>query len=108
MTPKILITRFNYDLSHTELRSLLLSVAGEFAQVPGCEWKIWLIDEEKKEGGAIYLFRDEASLAGFKESPLVASVLSHPSLGNFDFRETDLIKEPGIITRAPVGTAMMA
>lgn len=108
MKQKILITKFNYSLPHHEIRDLLLSVAGEFAKVPGCQWKIWLIDEEKSEGGAIYLFRDQASLEHFKESPLVQSVLSHPALSNFDFRVTDIIHEPSLITNAPISEAVAA
>lgn len=108
MTQKILITKFNYSLPHAEFRDLLLSVAGEFAKVPGCEWKIWLIDEEKREGGAVYLFSSQEALSQFKESTLVQSVLSHPALSNFDFRENDIIREPGMITRASVSGIMIA
>ena len=107
MTQKILITKFNYQLPDSDFKDLLISVAGDFAVVPGCQWKIWLIDEEKKEGGAIYLFNDMEALAAFKESPLVQSVLSHPALNNFDFRVTDMVVEAGIITRAPVSAAVM-
>jgi hypothetical protein len=106
MTQKILITKFNYNLPHAEFRSLLNSVAGEFVTVPGCEWKIWLIDEEKNEGGAVYLFNNNDALETFKESPLVQSVLSHPALSNFDFRITDIVTQPSIITRAPLGNAV--
>ena len=67
MTSKILVTKFRYNLPHAEFRNLLFSVSEEFAKVPGCEWKIWLIDEEKNEGGAVYLFDDEAALDAFKE-----------------------------------------
>lgn len=102
MTPKILVTRFNYSLPHAAFRDLLLSVAGEFAAVPGCRWKIWLIDEQKKEGGAVYLFNSEQSLEKFKQSPLVQSVLSHPALSNFDLRVMDILPEQSAITRAPV------
>ena len=42
------------------------------------------------------------ALEKFKASPLVASVVSHPALSNFNFRETDIIKEPSEITRAPL------
>jgi hypothetical protein len=108
MSQKILITKFNYSLPHSEFRNLLLAVADDFGKVPGCEWKIWLIDEQKKEGGAIYLFNSGEALATFKESPLVQSVMSHPALSNFEFRETDMVKEPGLITRAPVSETMMA
>ena len=102
MAQKILITKFNYSLSHDEFRDVLSSVAGEFAKVPGCQWKIWLIDEEKKEGGAIYLFNNEIALEEFKASPLVQGVLSHPALSNFNFRETDIVNGPSITTNAPI------
>ncbi|GGB12528.1 YdhR family protein [Puia dinghuensis] len=108
MKQKILITKYSYSLSHAEFRQLLLAVAGDFAAVPGCQWKIWLIDEEKKEAGAVYLFDSDEALNTFKASPLVQSVLSHPALSNFDLRETDMVSEPGIITRAPVPVPAMA
>jgi len=102
MSQKILITKFNYNLPANEFKSLLSSVAQDFANVPGCQWKIWLIDEEKNEGGAVYLFKNEEALENFKASPLVAAVVSHPALSNFDFRETDIVKEPSEITKAPL------
>ena len=102
MAQKILITKFNFNLPVNEFKSLLSAVAQEFASVPGCQWKIWLVDEEKKEGGAVYLFKNEEALENFKSSPLVASVVSNPAFSNFDFRETDIVQEPSEITRAPL------
>jgi len=102
MAQKILITKFNYNLPHEDFKSLLSSVAGEFAKVPGCQWKIWLIDEGNKEGGAVYLFNNQNALDEFKTSPLVQGVLSHPDLSNFNFRETDIVKEASLITNAPL------
>jgi hypothetical protein len=102
MSQKILITRFNYSMPVAEFRTTLASVAQPFAEVPGCIWKIWLIDEAKNEGGAVYLFQDQQALDTFKGSELVASVLAHPALSNFDFRETDIVKEPSLITKAPL------
>lgn len=102
MSQKILITKYNYSLSHEEFKTLLSEVAGEFAKVPGCQWKIWLIDEEKKEGGAVYLFNDEKALEEFKASSLVQGVLAHQALSNFNFRETDIVNGPSIITNAPI------
>ncbi|HEY1022561.1 MAG TPA: YdhR family protein [Flavisolibacter sp.] len=108
MKPKILITKFNYNMPAAEFRNLLYAVAGDFANVPGCEWKICLIDEEKNEGGAVYLFTDADALSTFKESPLVQSVLAHPGLSNFNFRETDIVVEASIVTRAPLSATMVA
>ena len=102
MSQKMLVTKFNYSLTAQEFRNLLSSVAPEFAKVPGCQWKIWLIDEEKNEGGAVYLFENETALENFKASPLVSSVVSHPALSNFDFRVTDIVKDASAVTRAPL------
>jgi len=108
MSQKILVTKFNYNLPHREFRDLLASVAKDFAEVAGCQWKIWLIDEEKNEGGAVYLFSDEEALQNFKTSPLVEAVTSHPALSNFDFRTTDIVKDASLITRAPIMEALEA
>lgn len=77
-------------------------LAQAFADVPGCVWKIWLTAPDKSEAGAVYLFADDAALQAFKASPLVASVLSHPSLGNFELRERDILTDVSAITRAPL------
>ena len=102
MSQKMLVTNYNYNVSLEEYRQMTSQLAQAFADVPGCLWKIWLVDEEKKEAGAVYLFKDETSLKTFKESPLVASVLSHPALSNFDLKERDILEEVSEITRAPL------
>ena len=38
-----------------------------------------------------------------KASQLVANVMSHPALSNFDLKERDILPEFCAITRAPVG-----
>jgi hypothetical protein len=102
MPQKILVTNYNYSVTGEEYKNMTTQLAQAFADVPGCLWKIWLVDEEKKEAGAIYLFKDEDSLRNFKSSPLVASVLSHPALSNFDLKERDILSEVSEITRAPL------
>ena len=102
MPQKILVTNYNYSVSLEEYKNMTSQLAQAFADVPGCLWKIWLLDDEKKEAGAVYLFEDEESLQNFKSSALVASVLSHPALSNFDLKERDILKEISEITRAPL------
>ena len=108
MSQKILVTNYSYSVTREEFENMTAQLAQAFADVPGCLWKIWLIDDEKKEAGAVYLFKDEASLQNFKSSPLVASVLSHPALSNFDLKERDILKEVSEITHAPLmGTTIV-
>ena len=103
MSQKILVTNYSYSVSREEFENMAAELGPAFADVPGCLWKIWLIDDEKKEAGAVYLFEDEQSLQNFKSSPLVASVLSHPALSNFDLKERAILKEVSAVTHAPLG-----
>ena len=102
MKQKILVTNFNYNISTEEYKDTVRGLAQQFADVPGCTWKIWLLDEDKKEAGAVYYFEDDKSLQDFKASPLVAAVLSHPALSNFELRERDVIEDITRITRGPL------
>ena len=102
MSQKMLVTNYNYSVSLEEYQQMTSELGQAFADVPGCLWKIWLINDEKKEAGAVYLFKDDKSLQNFKSSPLVAAVLSHPALSNFDLKERDILTEVSEITRAPL------
>jgi hypothetical protein len=102
MSQKMLVTKYNYSVSFDEYKAMTTQLGPVFADVPGCIWKIWLCDDDKKEAGAIYLFKDEESLQTFTSSPLVAAVLSHPALSNFDLRVASILEEVSAITRAPL------
>lgn len=102
MPQKMLVTNYRFNVSTEEYQQMTNDLAQAFADVPGCIWKIWMIDRENKEAGAVYLFEDERSLQNFKASPLVASVLSHPALSNFDLKEREVIAGASVITRAPL------
>ncbi len=102
MSQKILVTNYAYNVSREEFEEMATELAQPFAEVPECLWKIWLINDEKKEAGAVYLFKDDESLQNFKASPLVAAVLSHPALSNFDLKERDILAEVSEITRGPL------
>jgi hypothetical protein len=102
MSQKMLVTNYNYNVSFDEYKKMTAELGQAFADVPGCIWKIWLVDDAKKEAGAVYLFKDNESLQNFKSSALVASVLSHPALSNFDLKERDIVTEVSKVTRAPI------
>ncbi len=101
MAQKFLVTNYSFDMSSEAFEDTATQLAQQFADVPGMVWKIWLINAASKEAGAIYLFEDDAALQQFKASPLVAAVLSHPALSNFDLKERDTLPALNAITRAP-------
>ena len=102
MAQQILQVNFNYSGSKEEYETVAGQLAHDFATVPGCVWKIWLVDEEMKQAGGIYLFTDEFAVDDFKSSSLLASVLTHPTLSNFRIRQFDVLRSPSLITYAPL------
>lgn len=108
MAQQILQLNFNFNVTRQEYEQMCSSLAGEFAKVPGCQWKVWLMNEERKEAGGIYLFENEKSLEEFKSSPLAASVLGHPALSNFSVKNFEVLEQPSLVTNAPLMSSAVA
>jgi len=103
MSAKILQINFQLNVLPTEFEEIASSLAGEFAQLPGLGWKIWLMNEAESEAGGIYLFEDEASLRAYLEGPLAAAVMAHPALSDLTAKQFSVIEECTAVTRGPVG-----
>jgi len=67
-----------------EFKKIMPSVAPEFSKIPGCCWKIWLINEDQKRAGGVYLFESATALEQFLNSKLFASVANNPTFTNFE------------------------
>ncbi|MES1159131.1 MAG: YdhR family protein [Bacteroidota bacterium] len=102
MTKKILTTKFNYRMPTGELKKIMPVAAHGFAEIPGCTWKIWLINEEHKEAGGVYLFESDMALDQFLNSHLLTSVTSNPDFSNFRADTFDVEEQPSLITRGPL------
>ena len=88
--------------SPTEYKQAVSPLATAVAAVPGCRWKIWILDEVTSEAGGIYLFEDEASGQSYLEAPVVAQVASHPALSDFSVKQFDVLEEETAVTRGPI------
>jgi hypothetical protein len=102
MKKKVLTTRFNYSMPTTEFKKMMPIVAPQFSAIPGCCWKIWLINEIQKEAGGVYLFESATELEQFLNSNLLVSVTSHPALSNFEAYTFGVEEEASLITGAPL------
>ena len=71
MTKKVFTTKFNYSMPTEELKKIMPAVAPKFSEIPGCNWKIWLINEDHKEAGGVYLFESATELEQFLNSNLL-------------------------------------
>ncbi len=107
MAAKILQVNFKLNVSATEYGQLCQSIAQVFADVPGLRWKVWILNEQEKEAGGIYLFESEEALNNYLSGPLAAKVKSIPALYDVNVKVFDVMEEVTATTRGPV-TAMAA
>jgi Putative mono-oxygenase ydhR len=102
MTKKILTTKFNYSMPTEELKKIMPAVAPKFSEIPGCSWKIWLINEDRKEAGGVYLFESSLKLTQFLNSDLLASVANNPAFSNLETNTFGVEEAASMITDAPL------
>ena len=85
-----------------ELKKIMPAVAPKFSEIPGCSWKIWLINEDRKEAGGVYLFESAAELEQFLKSSLFASVSNNPAFSNLQTNTFGVNEAASVITGAPL------
>jgi len=108
MSEKLLQINFGLNVTPAEYKQIAASVAESFAAVPGLRWKVWTIDEQKREAGGVYLFDDQRALEAFAASDLAKTVATHPALKNVTMRVSDIMPEETAVTRGPIGATAHA
>jgi Putative mono-oxygenase ydhR len=99
---KVFTTKFNYSMPTEELNKIMPVVAPKFSEIPGCCWKIWLINEDQKEAGGVYLFESAAKLEQYLDSNLFASVANNPAFSNLQTNTFGISESASEITGAPL------
>jgi hypothetical protein len=108
MSEKLLQISFGLNVTPAEYKQIAWAVAESFANVPGLRWKIWIVDEQKREAGGVYLFEDQRALDAFTSSDLAKTVATHPALKNVTMRASDIMPEETAVTRGPIATTAHA
>lgn len=103
----VLIARFEYqDMTEAELLATATQLAPNFADIPGCFEKTWLVDPEASTAGGVYKFRDAASLHAYLASELWNGVKSTPQFVNLRTEVHGVMEEATRITHGmPVAAA---
>ena len=99
---------FTVNVAPAEYKQIAAAVADSFASVPGLRWKLWILDEQKREAGGIYLFEDQRAFDAFAASDLAKTVATHPALKNVTMRVSDIMPEQTAVTRGPIAAAVTA
>ena len=102
MPGTVLQVNFKLNVSPAEYEKTVTPMADAFAEVEGLRWKMWLLNQEDREAGGVYLFEDEPSCAAFLAGPLVAAVKSAPFLRELSIKRFDVMTELTEVTRGPV------
>ncbi|NIP36851.1 MAG: hypothetical protein GWN18_17950 [Thermoplasmata archaeon] len=102
MGKQLLQLNFKFGMERNEYEAMADELAGAFANVDGLEWKVWLMDEEHKGAGGIYMFDSESSLNNFLSSDLAEQVTGHPAFSDLDAKPFEVLDSPSRTTRAPL------
>ena len=89
-------------MSSEVLKKIMPVAVPEFSEIPGCIWKIWLINEDHKEAGGVYLFKSATELELFLNSDLFESVTQNPYFSNLQTNIFGVVEEASVITGARV------
>jgi hypothetical protein len=102
MNKRILQVNLKLNASAARWTDLADSVANAFAAVPGLLWKVWVLNEEEQEAGAIYYFNSEKTLEAFLAGPLLATVVALPEVRDLTAKRFTVMTRATAITRGPV------
>jgi hypothetical protein len=106
MSQQILQVNMNFSIPRADLETAWLGVTQPIADTPGLLWKVWLINEEKKEAGGIYLFENEDALRAYVSGPIVAGLKASPAVSNISAKTFDVLADHSAVTRAPLTAAV--
>lgn len=99
MPGKILQVTYRFSGPRADFEEANLPYAEPIADTPGLRWKIWLINEDRREAGGLYLFDDETAVQAFLAGPIIAEMKDDPTLSIKIF---DVMEDHTAVTRGPV------
>ena len=107
MNSQLIQVNFNYNIPTEEFEKKAASIAEVFANFPGLQWKIWLMNETRKEAGGIYLFESREAVENYLNSDLFKAIESNRYFDLVSVKIFDTLEAPGIITRAPLQSVVV-
>ena len=108
MADTLLQVNFELNVPTAEYEQMAATIAETFARVQGLRWKVWFLNEERRDAGGIYLFEDDRALEAFAASSLADSIRTHPALRNVTMKRSTVMPGVTAVTRGPVAHPMHA
>jgi hypothetical protein len=101
-TSVLVQVNYRFDMTPEAYQGAVEPYAEVVAAVPGLRWKIWLIDEEKREAAGIYLFEGTAQAQAYLEGPILSPFLDNPAIHDVTVKQSSIVDAPTAITHGPV------
>lgn len=102
MPKQLLEISFKFNLPREEYEAAAAELAKSFPNVPGLQWKVWILSEKDREAGGVYLFEDASSLETFLASDLAAQIMNHPAFSDLSAKPYEVLEEPTRTCRGPL------
>jgi hypothetical protein len=102
-TYTVLHLRFKLQVPPDVFLSHSREAATNIASVEGLIWKIWVLQEEEREIGGIYLFADRETAEAYLNHPVIQAVRSNPAVVSTQSQLWDVESSLSSLTRAPLG-----
>lgn len=105
MAARVVQINFTLTVPAEEYRRIGASLSDTFAAMPGLRWKIWLLNEEERRAGGLYLFEDEAAAQAYLDGPIVASLGAAPFLTDLSVAQFGVLEDLTAASGGPVALA---
>jgi hypothetical protein len=102
MTKELLQVNFNFSISRSDYEKAGAQMAAPISMVSGLIWKVWAIDEGRKEAAGIYLFDDKTSAQKYLAGEIFTAIKSNPALSNLSTKLFDVQDDLTRTTRGPL------
>lgn len=80
MTQQCVHVEYELVVTAEEWSASCEAAADKLRQLPGLEWKLWLVDAAARSGGGIYLFRTAADADTFVHGPVLDGLRTNPAV----------------------------
>jgi hypothetical protein len=102
MPARVLQINFKFGVPSADLKNAFSPLVKDIAATPGLRWKVWIINEQEREAGGIYLFDDAESVQAYLGGPIVSGLKAHPALSQISLKQFDVLEDFTATTRGPV------
>jgi hypothetical protein len=103
----ILQLRFRLRVPPEMVLAHAREAAEKIASADGMIWKIWVVEQERREIGGVYLFASREAALAYLNHPIIESLCSNPAVVAIDSQIWEVENKLSTITRGPLENVRM-